>query len=225
MRTKYLATWSFATLLAGAASMQGCDGSFLGGQSDDPDAATPDPHRPDASEPDPQDPPDASEPDPQDPPDADLPPPSDDCSDWKVGTLTGYNNSDEGDDPNSGNLMEFTGLTAAFYANVAIASIDLSDWGSDKYHWVDINFNGVVRRVGTWDACRNADCPGGGACCTENKERFATPGYLLDLETRTAKRLFGVQDAENTLQDRIEYRVCGEFDPDAIANPYGVYRE
>ncbi len=146
------------------------------------------------------------------------------CSGWLVGTLTGYNNSDENDDPNSGSVMEFTGLTAAFYANVEIAAVDFSDWDGDRYHWVDINYEGSIRRVGVWDACRNEDCPDGTDCCTDNKERFATPGYLLDLETRTAARLFGVSDAENTLNDRIEYRICGAFDPDEIANAYGVFR-
>jgi hypothetical protein len=148
----------------------------------------------------------------------------DSCGDWQTGTLTGYNNSDSGDDPNSGNLMEFTGLNAEFYANVDIAAVDFSDWDGDQYHWVDVRYNGTVGRVGVWDACRNEDCPDGTDCCTENKQRYATPGYLVDIETRTAQRLFGVFDAENTLNDEIEYRVCGSFDPDAIANPLGVYR-
>jgi hypothetical protein len=146
------------------------------------------------------------------------------CSDWKVGTLTGYNNSNLADDPNAGSLMEFTGLTAPFYDHVNMAAIDYSDWSGDRYHWIDIRYNGTVGRVGSWDACRNEDCPDGTMCCTDNKQRFATPGYLLDVETRTAQRLFGVTDAENTLNDRIEYRICGAFDPDAIANPYGAYR-
>ena len=29
---------------------------------------------------------------------------------------------------------------------------------------------------------------------------------------------------EATLNDEIQYRVCGAFDPDAIANSYGIYR-
>jgi hypothetical protein len=120
--------------------------------------------------------------------------------------------------------MEFTGLTDEFYDNVAMAAIDFSDWDADQYRWVDISFGGTIGRVGAWDACRNEDCPDGTDCCTENKERFATPGYLLDVETRTAERLFGVSDAEDTLNDRIDYRICGRFDPDEIANSYGVYR-
>ena len=146
------------------------------------------------------------------------------CTDWQVGTLTGYNNSDSGDDPNSGSVMEFTGLNEEFYANVDMAAIDFSDWGGDKYRWVDVDFQGTIGRVGVWDACRNEDCPDGRQCCTENKERFAQPGYLVDVETRTAQRLWGVFDAENTLNDRIEYRVCGSFDPDEIADRYGVRR-
>ena len=138
--------------------------------------------------------------------------------------MIGYNNNNLADDPNAGSVMEFTGLTDAFYDNVPIAAIDSSDWDRDKYHWIDINYGGTVRRVGAWDACRNQDCPDGTNCCTDNKQRYAQPGYLLDVETRTAKRLFGVDNAEDTLNDEIQYRVCGAFDPDAIANSYGVYR-
>jgi hypothetical protein len=146
------------------------------------------------------------------------------CADWQVGTLTGYNNSSEDDDPNAGSLTEFTDLTEAFYNEVPIASVDSSDWPGDRYHFVDIRFGGRVGRVGVWDECRNEDCPDGTDCCTDNKTRYASPGYLLDLETRTAKRLFGVDNAEDTLNDRIEYRICEEFDPDAIARKYGAHR-
>jgi len=138
--------------------------------------------------------------------------------------MTGYNNSDSADDPNAGSVAEFSGLTDDFYNNVAIASIDSSDWPNDKYHWVDIRYNGQTGRVGTWDMCRNEDCPDGTSCCTDNKQRYASPGYLLDIETRTAQRLFGIADAENTLSAQIEYRVCGAFEPDEIAEQYGVHR-
>jgi hypothetical protein len=147
-----------------------------------------------------------------------------DCGDWKVGTLTGYNNSDSADDPNSGSVMEFTGLTAAFYNNVPIASIDMSDWPHDQYKYVDIKYKGVIGRVEVWDACLNSDCPDGTSCCSDNKKLFSSPGYLLDVETRTAKRLWGVDKAEDVLQDKIEYRICGSFDPDKIADQYGATR-
>ena len=168
----------------------------------------------------------ASEP-PEDPgptPHPDAGPDGEGCSAWQTGTLTGYNNGNPDDDPHAGSLMEFTGLTDAFYANVAIAAVDFSDWDQDSYHWIEVNYNGTIARVGAWDACRNEDCPDGTDCCTDNKTRYATPGYLVDVETRTAERLFGVFDAENTLNDEIQYRICDEFDPDAIANPFGVYR-
>jgi hypothetical protein len=164
-----------------------------------------------------------------DPPDPDEPdaapdPVDESCGAWMTGTLTGYNNADSADDPHSGNLMEFTNLNQAFYDNVEIAAVDLSDWGPDQYRWIDVKWNGVIGRVGVWDACRNEDCPDGTDCCTNNKELFAFPGYLVDVEQHTAARLWGVQDAENTLQDEIELRLCAEFDPDQIANMYGVYR-
>jgi hypothetical protein len=148
----------------------------------------------------------------------------DDCGPWQVGTMTGYNNSDTGDDPNAGSVAEFTGLTDEFYDNVPIASIDSSDFPRDKYHFVDINFNGAIGRVETWDECRNEDCPDGTDCCTQNKQEFAQPGYLLDVETRTAARLFGIDGAENSLNTQIEYRICGSFDPDSIAQQFGAHR-
>jgi hypothetical protein len=165
--------------------------------------------------------------------DAAPPPPGDDddagpaqgCGAWQTGTLTGYNNSNLADDPNAGSVMEFTGLTDPFYDNVNIASIDMSDWPSDQYHWVDINYNGKVGRVGVWDACLNADCPDGTSCCSDNKKQYANPGYLLDVETRTAKRLWGIAAGEDTLDDKIQYRICDSFDPDAIAAQYGAKRD
>jgi hypothetical protein len=148
----------------------------------------------------------------------------DQCGPWQIGTMTGYNNSDLGDDPNAGSVAEFTGLTDEFYDNVPIASIDSSDFPSDKYHFVDIKFKGTIGRVETWDECRNEDCPDGTDCCTQNKQEFAQPGYLLDLETRTAQRLFGIKNAEDSLNTKIEYRICGSFDPDPIANQFGAHR-
>jgi hypothetical protein len=229
---------SFRALLAASVlAFAGCVGLIDQSPSPpshaDPDAAVdpnPDPDPDPNPDPDPDPNPDPGDidaaVDPQDPPpDPDPdPPPDDNCSGWKVGTLTGYNNSDESDDPNAGNVMEFGGLTASFYNHVNMAAVDMSDWGDDSYHYVDVKFNGVVGRVSVWDACRNEDCPDGTDCCTANKRRFATPGYLVDVEARTAQRLWGVADAENTLQDRIEYRVCGSFDPDAIAEQYGAHR-
>jgi hypothetical protein len=199
----------------------------IGGHQPDPGEADagddPDP-RIDAGPNDPD-----ADPDDPDPPDPDIDagdpdPPDENCGAWSTGTLTGYNNSDLGDDPNAGSVVEFTGLTDAFYNEVNMAAIDQSDWGDEAYHYIDVKWNGKIGRIAVWDMCRNADCPDGTDCCTENKELFAHPGYLVDVEQRTAKRLFGVDDAENTLQDQIQYRICGDFDPDMIAEQYGAYR-
>jgi len=139
--------------------------------------------------------------------------------------MTGYNNSDLTDDPNAGSVMEFTELTDSFYDNVAIAAIDMSDWSSDQYFWIDVKYAGTIGRVGAWDACSDADCPDQTNCCTNNKTEFASPGYLVDVETRTAKRLFDIDNAEDTLNVQIDYRLCGSFDPDTIASQYGATRE
>ena len=151
--------------------------------------------------------------------------PSAGCGAWHVGTMSGYDNSNLADDPNAGSVMEFTGLTGPFYDSVPIAAVDMSDWAGDRYHWVDINYNGTIGRVAVWDACLNQDCPDGTSCCSDNKKKYATPGYLLDVETRTAKRLWGIARAEDTVDDAIEYRICQEFDPDPIAARYGATRQ
>ena len=147
------------------------------------------------------------------------------CGAWHVGTMSGYNNSDLADDPNAGSVMEFTGLTDPFYDSVPIAAVDMSDWASDRYHWVDIDYQGTIGRVAVWDACLDKDCPDGTSCCSDNKKKYASPGYLLDVETRTAKRLWGIARAEDTVDDAIEYRICEEFDPDPIAARYGATRQ
>ena len=221
-------TGSIATALT--FGLPGC--TTIGGGQPDPgqadagdDPDPPDPHI-DAGPDDPD-----ADPDDPDPPDPEIDagtddpdPPDDNCGAWNTGTMTGYNNSDLGDDPNAGSVVEFTGLTDEFYDEVPMAAIDSSDWDDEAYHYIDVKWNGQIGRVAVWDMCRNEDCPDGTDCCTNNKELFAQPGYLVDVEQRTARRLFGVDDAENTLQDEIEYRICGDFDPDEIAEQYGAYR-
>jgi hypothetical protein len=58
------------------------------------------------------------------------------CGEWRTGTLTGYNNSDFGDDPHAGSVMEFTGLNDSFYDNVNMAAVDFGDWDGDQYRWI-----------------------------------------------------------------------------------------
>jgi hypothetical protein len=157
---------------------------------------------------------------------AGQPLPADDpeCGPWGAGTMTGHDNGNPSSDPGAANLAGFTGLTEAFYHDVAIAAVDSSDWNRDQYHWVDILYNGQIGRVGVWDMGAGEDCPEGRESCAESTTKLSSPGYLLDLETRTAQRIFGVTSAENTLLEQIQYRVCGAFDPDAVAAQFGAHR-
>lgn len=144
-----------------------------------------------------------------------------DCGDWQTGTMSGYDNLDGADDANPGSLAEYTGTTEEFLDNVPVASILESDWDNDKYRNIEINYNGNIQTVQSWDQCANADCPDGGDCCTDNAQMFADPGYLLDVEQRTLSRLFGIDDYTDFLVE-IQYRICDPFDPDPVAEEYGL---
>ncbi|PRP87197.1 hypothetical protein PROFUN_01459 [Planoprotostelium fungivorum] len=133
------------------------------------------------------------------------------CSGPKIGTMTGYDNADGQDDMHPGSLMEYEHTTPAFWANVNAVSIYDRDWKKWKYHNIIINYQGKNVTVQSWDACANADCPDHTNCCTNNAQKFAKPGFLVDVEKRVLKSAFGI----NNYND-----LCDKFDHQAVANKY-----
>jgi len=133
--------------------------------------------------------------------------------------MSGYDNLDGSDDAHPACLQDHCGTTDAFLNAVPVVSILASDWSAYKYHYIDINWNGKIGTVQSWDECVNADCPGGEKdCCTANAKLYGG-NFLMDVEKHALKNLFGITNYDNVL-DKVTYRICGAFDSTPIANKW-----
>jgi hypothetical protein len=139
------------------------------------------------------------------------------CSGWATGTMTGYDILST-DNSVVGGIADYTGCTDAFVNAVPVVAILERDWSAYKYHNIQINYNGNIQTVQSWDYCADSDC---GGCCTANAAAFADPGFLLDVDKATLNKLFGIADWSNTFA-RVQYQICDAFDPTPIANQYNL---
>lgn len=139
------------------------------------------------------------------------------CSGWQVATMSGYDNL-SGDDKNPGSLVEYTGTTVAFLNAIPVVSIHMKDWKRDSYHYINIKRkDGTVRAAQAWDGCDDNDCDDG-PCCTRNAKHFGG-NYLVDVERRALKNLFGISKWDQTLE-KVEVQICQRFDPAPIAKKW-----
>ncbi|KAL0491334.1 isoprenyl transferase [Acrasis kona] len=143
------------------------------------------------------------------------------CSDWKVGTISGYDNLDGGDDKHPGSLAEWSGTTTGFLNEVPVVSILQRDFKNLKYRSINIRYNGRIGTVQVWDMCVNADCPDHTNCCTDNARKFGGD-FLLDVERRALKNVFGKPDWE--VLDRVEFQICDRFDPKVAAKKWHLHQ-
>lgn len=143
---------------------------------------------------------------------------SSECSKWEIGTLSGYDNLSD-DDKNPGKIAEWEGVTKEFLNDIPVVSIHLKDWELNKYHNINIKSNDVIYSVQSWDNCDDNDCDD---CCTENAKKFGG-NFLLDVERRTLKKVFGIEEWDNTLE-KIQFQICETFDPLPIAEKYHLHQ-
>lgn len=149
------------------------------------------------------------------------------CGPWKTGTLTGYDNLDENDDPSGGSFVEYGSpnriAAANFLNNVPVVSIHNRDWAANKYRYINIKYGGKTAMVQVWDHCSNDWCPigAGSTCCDTNAAAFnGGDPFLLDVESRTLARLFGISDYSTTYY-AAQYQICQGFDANQVASTYG----
>jgi hypothetical protein len=83
-----------------------------------------------------------------------------------------------------------------FVNNVNIVAVHSKFWSTYGYTQVDITFNGKTGRFVVLDLCADTDC---GGCCTANMN-WNNNGFLLDIDSAAARRVFGISNAENTLK-------------------------
>jgi hypothetical protein len=66
-----------------------------------------------------------------------------------------------------------------------------------------------------WDYCADSDCKG---CCTKNQQGT---GFLLDIDSTAAQRVFGVKNAENSLYTKALFKKIGTVNPSDVCRMYG----
>jgi len=102
------------------------------------------------------------------------------------------------DNTNPGDL--YVGhVSQTFVNNVNIVAVHSMFWSTYQYTYVDITYKGITGRFAVLDLCSDGDCPDG-QCCTVNMN-YNNNGFLLDVDSAAALRVWGISNAENTLYD------------------------
>ena len=71
-----------------------------------------------------------------------------------------------------------------------IAAVHQEDWPKYGNTWVMVGWNNRVVVAKVIDVCADSDTDNkGGQQCTLNKQKYGKPGFLIDLEVNTAKRI------------------------------------
>ena len=114
-------------------------------------------------------------------------------------TLTSYNVMSD-DNTNPGDL--YVGrVSQNFVNNVNIVAVHSRYWSAYRNTLVDITYLGKTARFVVLDKCADTDC---GGCCTANLN-WNSNGFLLDVDSSAARRVWGIANAENTLQATATY--------------------
>lgn len=140
------------------------------------------------------------------------------CREWHRATLTSYKLFSN-DDP-SGSLAEYDRVTRDFLDEVNVVSIPEQEWSDYAYRNIEFRWKNKTYRVQAWDKCSKHDSD-----CRRNRNASAGngwDGFVLDVEARTAQRLFGIRNAEEKLLEEVSFRACGSFDDQAIARRFGM---
>jgi hypothetical protein len=109
-------------------------------------------------------------------------------------TLTGYNVMSS--DNTSPGTLAVGKVSRNFVNNVNIVAVHSQLWSTYGSTQVDITYNGRTGRFVVLDMCADSDCNG---CCTANMN-WSNNGFLLDVDSSAAQRVWGVSNAENTLK-------------------------
>ena len=155
---------------------------------------------------------------------------------WKSGgALSFYDVLDPKD--GSGSVAGMDGKPSPdFFKNVNVVSVqgaatkckkyagEVNDWKSLKHHDIEVRLKGSDKtfRTSVWDFCSDCDCGSGDkvGCCTRNRQTYTKPGFLLDLEINSAKRLLPESVIKKGVVE-VDYRVCPKaFDPAPFVSKY-----
>ena len=86
--------------------------------------------------------------------------------------------------------------------NVNIVAVHSKYWSTYGKTQVDITYLRKTARFVVLDLCADTDCDG---CCTANLN-WNRNGFLLDVDSTAARRVWGISNAENTLKASATYK-------------------
>jgi len=93
-------------------------------------------------------------------------------------------------------------VSQKFVNNVNIVAVHSKYWATYGKTQVDITYLGKTARFVVLDLCADTDC---GGCCTANLN-WNNNGFLLDVDSSAARRVWGIVNAENTLKVSATYK-------------------
>ena len=126
------------------------------------------------------------------------------------------------DNTSPGALAEHS-VTQNFVNNVNIVAVHSQDWAKYKYIPVDITYLGKTGRFVVMDYCSDSDCDG---CCTKNMN-MNNNGFLTDVDSTAALKVWGIANAEDTLNDSATFKVVSwqQVNVAALLSTYGGSRK
>jgi hypothetical protein len=116
------------------------------------------------------------------------------------------------DNTSPGALAEYQ-VTQNFVNRVNVVAVHSMHWQQYKYLPLDITYKGATARFIVMDYCSDSDC---GGCCTTNMN-YNGNGFLADVDSTAALRVWGIANAENTLYDSATFQVASSQPVDVEA--------
>jgi hypothetical protein len=119
------------------------------------------------------------------------------------------------DNTSPGALAEYQ-VTLNFVNSVNVVAVHSRDWATYKYAQLTITYKGRTGVFIVADYCSDKDC---GGCCTANAN-YKGNGFLTDVDSTAARRVFGVSKAEDFLYDSATFTLGSKVDFAAMVRKY-----
>ena len=112
-------------------------------------------------------------------------------------TVSSYNIFSH-DNTAPGALAEYQ-VTERMLAEVGVAAVAKEDWLAWRFKKVAVTFDGKTGVFVVCDYCDDRDCSDDDPCCCSRNKGFESNGFLLDLDSLTVGRVWGLRHAEDSL--------------------------
>lgn len=112
-------------------------------------------------------------------------------------TVSSYNIFSH-DNTAPGALAEYQ-VTERLLDEVGVAAVAKEDWRDWRFKKVAVTFDGKTGVFVVCDYCDDNDCPDHDPCCCSKNKGYESNGFLLDLDSLTVGRVWGLRHAEDNL--------------------------